>query len=76
MLRYFSVFNFKFDDMECEVIQLHICKWSSRTKYNENASLLSVSKLYLNKYHVIGWKCQIVNQSGSLKAKPFVIGMS
>lgn len=24
MLRYFFVFNFKFDDLECEVIQLHI----------------------------------------------------
>lgn len=75
MLRYFSVFNFKFNDLEWEVIQLHICKWSSRTKNNENAALLSVSKLYLNKYHVIGRKRQIVNQSGSLKAKPFVIGM-
>lgn len=76
MLRYFSVLNFKFDDMECEVIQLHICKWSIEQKNNENASLLSVSKLYMNRYHVIGRKRQIVNQSGSLKAKPFVIGMS
>lgn len=75
MLRYFFVFNFKFDDLECEVIQLHITNVSSRPEKSENASLLSVSKLYLNKYHVIRRKRQIVNQSGSLKVKPFVIGM-